>query len=136
MKIPWLRDQCIICLKRGDLSEEHIIPKSIGGRLNSNFLCKTCNSNLGRAVENATKSDPSIRIAVENLSRDIPVLYSLITERQSFCGNSQAGRIPGYFRKGQFRIKSKKMADNSLVIPTEDAKKAIETILERQGKYR
>ena len=133
MKIPWLCNQCILCLKRGDLSEEHVIPKSIGGRLTANFLCQTCNSNLGRAVENVAKYDPSIRIALENLSRDIPELYSSITERQPFYGNSQAGRVPGYFRNGHFLVQPIKMADNSLVKPTEDAKKTIKTILERQG---
>jgi hypothetical protein len=96
-------------------------------------LCKTCNSNLGRVVEKTAKSDPSIRIALENLSRDIPELYSSIIEQQPFYGYSQAGRVPGYFRNGQFLVQPLKMADNSLVQPTENAKKSIKTILERQG---
>ena len=133
MKIPWFSNQCILCPKSGDLSEEHIIPNSIGGRLTVRFLCTECNSNLGRLVENAAKSDPSIRIALENLSDDIPELYSSITEKQAFYAQSKAGRVPGFFIKGDFCVQSKKMADNSLVQPTVDARKSIEKMLERQG---
>ena len=133
MEIPWFSNHCILCLESGDLSEEHIIPESIGGRLTSRFLCRKCNSNLGRAIENAAKSDPSIRIALENLSRDIPELYSLITKKQPFYGHSQAGRVPGFFRNGQFYVKSKKLEDNSLVQPTKNARKSIKAILKRQG---
>lgn len=133
MEIPWFSNQCILCLKSGNLSEEHIIPEAIGGSLTIRFLCTDCNSSLGRTVENAAKADPSIRIALENLSRDIPELYSLITENQPFFGHSKAGRVPGFFRNGQFYVQSKKMADGSLVQPTKNAKKSIETILKRQG---
>jgi len=133
LEIPWFSNQCALCLKSGDLSEEHIIPASIGGRLTVRFLCTECNSNLGRSVENAAKSDPSIRIALENLSRDIPELYSLIAEKQLFFADSKAGRVSGFFRNGQFYVQSKKLANNSLVQPTENARKSIETILKRQG---
>lgn len=133
MELSWFDNRCILCLKSGDLSEEHIIPEAIGGRLTIKFLCTDCNSILGRTVEKATKADPSIKIALENLSRDIPDLYSQITERQPFHGHSKAGRVPGFFRKGAFYVKSKKMADGSLVQPTKTAKKTIETILKRQG---
>lgn len=133
MEIPWFNKQCIICLKKGTLSEEHIIPASIGGRLTVKFLCTKCNSNLGRFVENAAKSDPSIRIALENLSTDIPELYSSIINKQPFYAHSKAGRVPGFFNKGHFSVQPKKMADNSLVQPTENARKSIKIMLERQG---
>ena len=133
MELPWFDSSCILCLKRGDLSEEHIIPKSIGGRLSIRFLCTNCNSILGRTVEKAAISDPSIRIAIENLRQDIPVLYSQLTEKQPFQGKSKAGTVPGYIRNGEFVVKSNKMADGSLIQPTETARKSIEIILRRQG---
>lgn len=133
MELPWFDNRCILCLKSSDLSKEHIIPEAIGGRLTIKFLCTVCNSFLGRNVENVTKADPSIRIALENLSRDIPDLYSQITEKQPFYGHSKAGRVPGFFRKGEFSVKSNKMADGSLLQPTKTAKKTIKTILKRQG---
>lgn len=133
MKIPWFGNQCILCPKSENLSEEHIIPESIGGRLTVRFLCTKCNSNLGRFVENAAKSDPSIRIALENLSTDIPELYSSIIEKQPFYAHSKAGRVPGFLNKGHFSVQSKKNPDNSLVQPTENARKSIKIMLERQG---
>jgi hypothetical protein len=115
------------------LSEEHIIPESIGGRLSIRFLCTSCNSILGRTVDKAAKSDPSIRIALENLSQELPDLYSQLAEKQPFQGKSKAGTVPGYFRKGEFVVKSNKMADGSLIQPTKTARKSIEIILRRQG---
>ena len=133
MEIPWFSNQCILCLKSGDLSEEHIIPESIGGRLSIRFLCTNCNSILGRTVEKVAKTDPSIRIALENLSQEIPGLYSQLTQNQPFYGKSKAGIVPGFFRNGEFFVKSNKMSDGSLIQPTKTAKKSIETILQRQG---
>ena len=133
MELPWFDSICILCLKSGDLSEEHIIPKSIGGRLSIRFLCTNCNSILGRTVEKAAISDPSIRIALENLRQDIPVLYSQLIGKQPFQGKSKAGTVPGYFHNGEFVVKSNKMADGSLIQPTKTARKSIEIILRRQG---
>ena len=133
MELPWFDSRCILCLKSSDLSEEHIIPESIGGRLSIRFLCSSCNSILGRTVEKAAKSDPSIRIALENLSHKIPDLYSQLTEKQPFKGKSKAGTVPGYYRNGEFVVKSTKMADGSLIQPTKTARKSIEMILRRQG---
>jgi len=133
VEFPWFDNRCILCLKSGDLSEEHIIPESIGGRLSIRFLCTNCNSILGRTVEKAAKSDPSIRIALGNLSKKIPNLYSQLTEKQPFNGKSKAGSVPGYFRNGEFFVKSKKRADGSLIQPTNTARKSIETMLRRQG---
>lgn len=133
MELPWFDSRCILCLKSSDLSEEHIIPESIGGRLSIRFLCTSCNSIFGRTVEKTAKSDPSIRIALENLSQEIPDLYSQLTEKQSFQGKSKAGTVPGYIRKGEFVVKSNKMADGSLIQPTKTARKSIEIILRRQG---
>lgn len=43
---------CIICREnKDDLSDEHVIPDSIGGYYHIYTVCKTCNSNLGRNVD-------------------------------------------------------------------------------------
>jgi len=116
-----------------ELSQEHLIPESIGGLLTSDFLCRSCNSTFGHEIESAAKSDPSIRLAVRNLSAEIPALAEKIEEKQPFIGASKAGQVPGYIRKGQFRVRSKRLKDGSLVQPTEDARKTIETILQKDG---
>lgn len=43
---------CIICRKKGvKSSDEHIIPKSLGGLLHTWDVCKDCNSQFGRLVD-------------------------------------------------------------------------------------
>lgn len=133
MDIPWITPQCILCLTKGSLSVEHLIPASIGGSLTARFLCPACNSNLGRIVEKEAKDDPSIRIALENLKNEIPNLYSAITENQLFTAHSKACAIIGSFKKEDFRVRGKKLSDGSIVLPTEEAKKAINSILSKQG---
>lgn len=45
-------DACILCGSTGPLSEEHVFPECAGGALKARLLCSTCNSNLGRTVDN------------------------------------------------------------------------------------
>ena len=133
MDIPWIGQHCILCHKKGNLSIEHFIPEAVGGSLTARFLCQACNSNLGRIVEKSAKEDPSIRIALENLKNAIPNLYKKITENQLFTAHSKAGAIIGSFKKEDFRVRGKKLADGSIVLPTEEAKKTIKSILSKQG---
>ena len=53
----------MVCPNTGPLSEEHIIPSSIGGRLTANIICKNCNDRFGRLIEAKLKDDPAIRLA-------------------------------------------------------------------------
>ncbi len=46
---------CIFCLREKadtDFNKEHVFPESIGGSLTINDVCTTCNSYLGRCVDN------------------------------------------------------------------------------------
>ena len=133
MKIPWIDNRCILCLERGDLSEEHIIPAAIGGRLTAKLLCRGCNSQLGSTVEKVAKTDPSVRIALENLAFVIPEIYSEVIQNEPFLAKSGGGSVSGFFRNGDFRVLSFKNADGSLILPTSNARKSIETMLMRQG---
>ncbi len=49
------KETCIICRKKpvapNQLSDEHIIPDAIGGRIHSYRVCKDCNSMLGQKVD-------------------------------------------------------------------------------------
>lgn len=49
-------NRCYICkceLTKENFSKEHIIPNAIGGRLtSSNILCKICNNNFGKDIDN------------------------------------------------------------------------------------
>ena len=67
MRVEFDFAKCIICLERSPGSWEHVIPRSLGGRLQARILCKKCNSELGSQIISSLQSDPSIRFAFENL---------------------------------------------------------------------
>jgi hypothetical protein len=43
--------KCFACKETRLLTEEHIIPQSIGGRLTAFLYCEDCNSNFGRTLD-------------------------------------------------------------------------------------
>jgi hypothetical protein len=42
---------CLACKNPGDLTDEHIIPQALGGRLKQPLYCKICNDNFGRSID-------------------------------------------------------------------------------------
>lgn len=133
MKVLWSGNRCILCLQEDTLCEEHVIPDSLGGRLTSNFLCRSCNSKLGHDLEATAKSDPSILIAARNLQKDIPSLSRTLIHSHPHIGHSSPGPAKGYIKNNEFRVRSRKLEDGSLIQPTEDARKSIDKILQKAG---
>lgn len=133
MKIPWPGNQCIFCLMEGALSEEHLIPKSLGGILTSEFVCSSCNSQLGHAVEATVKSDPWVILAAENLSQAIPRLSKRLVGNQPHIGYGGLGPLSGYIRDNEFCVKSQTLNDGSLIQPEGDARRSIAKTLQRYG---
>lgn len=60
--------KCIFCLEEKPPSDEHVIPESIGGRLRIKEVCRECNSNLSRLVDNPFASCSLIQLARYNHS--------------------------------------------------------------------
>jgi len=133
VKVPWPGDRCILCSRQTQLTEEHIIPESLGGPLTCAFLCGRCNSSLGARWEAAARSDPSIRIAVENLADRFPTLAAKLRENQPYVAQTKAGTVRGIVRRNRFRAFSKKGNDGSLSQPPDKARLTLETILRRSG---
>lgn len=133
MKVPWPGDQCIICLKRHVLSEEHVIPESLGGILNSDFLCKPCNDQFGSGLESKAKTDPAIRLAVSHLQSQIPDVYLRVENGQQYVARSGPARVRATFRDGELTPRTSRHEDGSLFVPTADAPAHIERILKRDG---
>lgn len=46
-----IKGTCFSCLEMRSLTEEHIIPQSIGGRLKAKLYCKECNDKFGQALD-------------------------------------------------------------------------------------
>jgi uncharacterized protein YlaI len=128
MRLPWQHPRCILCLSTASLRDEHIIPKHLGGRLVVTFLCHACNSTMGEA-EDALKRDPSVRLAVENLRKEIPERAETLTEGQHYFVESKAGRARGTVKSRRFKVRGRRAPDGSLILPTDEGRKALAGLL-------
>ena len=127
-------DRCLICLSKSSdgLTREHIIPKALGGRLTAKLLCKDCNSSFGSSFESKAKCDLSIRLAIECLKHDLPLLFDRMEQGQQRIIATDAGQIRGTYRNGETRGFTR-LDDGSLLQPTESATKTLKTIMAKSG---
>lgn len=130
MHLPWSHPRCIVCLESTPLTEEHVIPGALGGRLVVKFLCKPCNDRMGE-LESGLKRDPSVRLAVENLRTTLPTLAKSIDEGQTFFVTSEAGRVRGVVRKGRFKVRGTQGEEDSLILPTDRGRDALAGMLRK-----
>lgn len=135
MDIPWILDRCIICLKYGALSKEHIISEQIGGKLWSKILCKNCNDKIGHEIEADIKKDPSIRLAIEGIKHEAPSTYEKLSSGLEFIAISNHGRVKGKFKNNEFSPRTYQEQDGSIIQPTKNARKSIKRILEKQNLH-
>lgn len=132
MIIPWPAARCIVCKSQQRLSQEHLIPRAVSGRLSSRLLCKPCNDHLGQ-TEAALKSAPWVREAAEVLGATIPRVWERIAEGQVFVMKTASTRVLGTVKRGKFRVQSRRQADGSLIQPTVEAKETLERMLTKDG---
>jgi hypothetical protein len=131
MEVPWSGARRIVCLGPGPLTEEHIIPQQVGGKLWARFLCKPCNDRLGDEVEAEIKNDPALQHAVRTLAPQIPALARRILESQLHIGRGPGGVVPGRIKNGKFSVDASRRADGSVIQPTPDARKHIARVLQK-----
>jgi len=132
MEIPWINDRCILCTEKRHLTVEHIIPDQIGGILWSRILCKNCNDLLGHSIEAKIKQDPTIRFAIESIKHDAPKVFKKISNGLGYIAKSKCGVVKGKLKNNVFRPRAYKETDGSIIQPTDEAKKNIKNILQRQ----
>jgi len=134
MKIPWSGCQCIICLQDRPLSEEHVIPRSLGGDLTCNFICKPCNDLFGSTFEASAKIDPVIRLAAGYLRDKLPAAtYQQIEDGQLWTAKNGPVPVRAIYRAGSLIPKPFRHTDGSLMVPTKDAAGHIERMATRRG---
>jgi hypothetical protein len=126
MLVPWPREQCILCDSTCSQSEEHIIPEVIGGKLSAKFLCKMCNDELGHRVDYTAKTDPSIRLAANNLQNQLPDLARNHNEDQRYIGHGKGPPVGGSIKNGTWKAKYTKLKDGSVIQSEGEARKRIE----------
>jgi hypothetical protein len=132
-EIPWRGDVCIICLKPGELSLEHVIPDALHGGLTCKFLCRTCNSHFGTKIDAAAKSDPSIRTAARALEKSVPNLVADIEEGQRYLIHTDVAMLYGLKRGNDIRGTWHNMPDGSSIAPEDKAVKSLRGRMRSEG---
>lgn len=120
-------------MKTAKLTEEHLIPKSLGGRLTCYFVCAACNSQLGHAVEADANNDPTVRLLATKLESSFPHLANSFSDKQPFFSTGPGGKSRGQIKNGEFVVQSRKLNDGSLIQPTAVAAKSLRQMLKRDN---
>lgn len=85
------------------LTDAHVFPRSIGGRLSARNLCKRCNSDMGK-TEALLAQDISVRLLVDQLEDRLPdgVVHAVRYRQGYFIDHEVYGRVEaGVNRQGE-----------------------------------
>lgn len=129
-------NKCILCKKNSADSWEHIIPKSIGGRVQVKILCSSCNNIFGSKLISQVKTDPSIRLAIKNLKNKIPELFEAMENGQVYNATDvNKNFVKLKYKNSKLEIIANKKEDKTIIIDTKKAikNKNIEKILKKDG---
>ena len=72
-------------------------------------------------------------IAAKRLKSQIPDLAASLLESHPHVGHSEPGPAKGFIKNGEFKVRSQKLDDGSLIQPTEHARNSISKILQKSG---
>jgi len=134
VKIEFDFDRCIYCLRNKADSWEHIIPGSIGGRLQVRILCSDCNHTFGTGLISKVKSSPTIRLAIRNLKNELLGLYRAIETGQIYDAKGKnEDHIRLRFKNSKFETIAHKKNNGSLVVDTKKGLKNISQMLRKEG---
>jgi HNH endonuclease len=102
VQIDWSDERCIVCLRTPRDADPttvrtvaHVIPQSLGGELSASFLCKRCNSEMGR-MEALLARDISVRRLVKYQLQDrLPekLAKAILSGEEFFVDHPDYGRI-------------------------------------------
>lgn len=127
-------DKCIVCLGNEANSFEHVLPRSIGGRLQVSMLCKKCNSNLGTELVSQFQEDPTIRLAIKNLKDVIPDIHEQYEEGKYYFGTDEDNNtFKMEYKDNNIKIKATKMKDESIIYDSEDALYHLKNIMKKNN---
>lgn len=132
MAIKWDHQQCIVCLAKKKLSEEHIIPRSLGGILTSSFLCNSCNSSFGKGFEANARLAPEIRNAVASVEQ-ISAAFKEKLERGATYVSQYGNHTVTHKVRADGHLATTRLQDGSLIVPETEASMRIESIMRKDG---
>ncbi len=100
VELPWRDARCVICGLTKPLTEEHVIPQSIGGIFWYRFLCEQCNSMMGKLYEGDLPNSPEIRLAAEWIQQTAPETYRHLAKDRDFLLDGKGGPAPATLKHG------------------------------------
>jgi hypothetical protein len=137
MKRPWKVERCIICLREphsddplSQLTDAHVIPEALGGELSARFLCKRCNSEMGR-VESQLPRDVVVVELVRRLRGELPeeLVGRVLQHAGWFVEHEAYGRLEGRdSREGKFALR-----ESETIRSDENIRRQIRVELDRRG---
>jgi len=134
MKWPYEFEKCIVCKTSPPENWEHVIPESLGGRLQAKLLCISCNSTLGSQLIGNLKQNASIRLIMEDLKNELPFLYSQLMNKATFVGKSSDGTLIRVSRTNKSqKVLPSRGTDGSIIQDTREASKSLENILTKDN---
>lgn len=123
---------CILCKNQIPKSDpkEHLIPQSLGGKLQYQLLCRSCNNNLGARLYSCYKFDGMVRYAATMLQKKHPKIYKNVENRQLYTTDAPIGtKLVAKRDSNGINIIGGKQDDGSLVLPTKHAEKKIQKMI-------
>ena len=131
----WPTSKCILCLSTDSMTEEHLIPACLEGKLVAKFLCKRCNSQLGRGMESKVKEDPQIRQGIERLANARPELANRLRGGLNYIGHSKQGpAVSGYLQGDMFIPRGQTLDDGSIILRPDKSLDAVKKMAARDGR--
>jgi len=123
---------CLFCNSSNKFSEEHIIPKSIGGSITINNVCIDCNSKFGSEVDIKLTKNKHIYDSYTELSK-IHNLNLKFSFKDAYYEISNGQKIKAVNRSNTRKVLTTKTDDNNFIIDNNDPKFVIQS-LRKKGK--
>lgn len=127
-------DKCILCMRSEALTDEHVLPASLGGSLKLKLLCAGCNNGIGAELVAGLMRDPSIRLAVEAVRPEVPEFVQSLGSEQVYFARTTDNQILRVSKKGDSERVLPSHNDGELVI--QDPREIPRNILGRMKKKR
>lgn len=140
LKEKQFEHKCIFCAKNSDdglehkITNEHVIPKVLGGWITLPILCKKCNNDvLGRQAESQLKQNAYIVSAIDKLNiKPRKKAYHHASISISFDNDITARAI--FNDSGSVKLRSTIQPNGSIIVPNENVKADLKKMVKRSFK--
>jgi hypothetical protein len=124
---------CIFCAERKKRSREHLIPKSLGGNIVTNHVCRDCNSILGRIADSQFETNSYIAAAYKKIGWEGKLVDLMKKAEITAIDMSSLISMKLKIRaKDEFRIIPQDLEDGSLIVGEEDSVAVISKMIDRR----